>query len=101
MNTGFRRLRRRDFPILLTTGRRATTKNFSLTYTDAVSGCAAVVGKKIAKTAVKRHLLKRRILAVCRAGVPPAKGCVVFARKGAETLSYKNIEDEIHTLFVS
>ncbi|OYV83804.1 MAG: hypothetical protein B7X04_02710 [Parcubacteria group bacterium 21-54-25] len=95
----FRRLRRRDLTYLLSIGNRSNSKHLSLVYANSVSGCAVVVSKKIAKTSVQRHRLKRQLFAVCRASTLPTKSLVLFARKGAETLTYKDLFEETNTLF--
>lgn len=60
-------------------------------------GYAAVVSKKTAALATKRHLLKRRILAALRTLALPG-ALVVFAKEGAPALSYADIRQELATL---
>lgn len=56
------------------------------------------VSKKELKTAVKRNLLKRRVLSVLRKIQPqlnPGFNCVFFLKKGALDLPYQKLQDEI------
>ncbi|HEX8947100.1 MAG TPA: ribonuclease P protein component [Candidatus Paceibacterota bacterium] len=97
MSARRRRLARHDFPALLAAGKRVSSEHFSVVYTGNVSGYAVVVSKKVAKTAVRRHLLKRRIRAILEHTDVP-NGCAIFARSGADTLSFGALETELQTL---
>lgn len=55
-----------------------------------------VLSKGVAKRAVVRNLLKRRIKAVMRPVIEEADtGFVIIVRPGAASLSYKEIEEEL------
>jgi len=91
------RLARADFPTLLKSGKRAFSEHFSIIYSDVVCGYAVIVSKKIIKTAIGRHLIKRRVFSILCANTTP-RGCVVFAQKGAQELSFSKIKKEINLL---
>lgn len=61
-------------------------------------GYVIVISKKIAKTAVKRHKLKRQILSILCKNKPHENAVVIFARRGAEKLSFKEIKKELQTI---
>lgn len=83
-------------------GKRAATRHFSISLTPSPSGRAAVVvSKKVAKKSVDRHLLKRRVLAVLAADLPAQYACIVYARAGSPTLSFKALAAEIQELLSS
>ena len=53
-----------------------------------------VVSKAVAKSSVARHKLKRRVIeALKRSSLPPS--LIVYARKGASTLTYAALRAEI------
>jgi ribonuclease P protein component len=56
---------------------------------------AVVVAKAVAKRSVDRHLLKRRILSVLRPYFSEGRYVVVYAKKGALTLSFKALKEEL------
>lgn len=91
------RLARIDFSALLKSGRRINTLHFSLLYSPTVSGYAVVVSKKVIKTAVGRHKIKRRVQSILNT-VTSSYGYVIFARKGVNTLSFFEIQEELGTL---
>lgn len=81
--------------------KRAQSAHFSLSFRPAepsTGGCAAVISKKVAKYAVSRHLLKRRIYAVLRPFCTDAQAIVVYARPGAPTLPFSDIQEELTQL---
>ncbi len=78
-------------------GVRANIKHFSIVYKKDLSGHAVVVSKKVAKKAVIRHRIKRRVRAVLRE-ICVSEGCIIFARTGADVLDYKKIYSEIQEL---
>jgi ribonuclease P protein component len=56
------------------------------------------VSKKEVKTAVKRNLLKRRVLSILREIEPKINSgfiCLFFLKKGALDISYQQLQDEI------
>jgi ribonuclease P protein component len=60
-----------------------------------VGKIAVVVDTKISKKAVERNLVKRRIRAALREIGAPAGELIVRALKGAETLSYPELRDQL------
>lgn len=91
------RLARENFQTLLKVGRRISSKHFSITYSKSIKGCAVVVGKKIIKTSVGRHKIKRRVKYMLNM-LEINYGCVIFAKKGASLLSFSDLKEEISTL---
>ena len=83
----------------------STSTHFSLRFrkkNQETSGFSVVVSKKIEKTAVRRNLLKRRVYEAIQKLLPHQTEVVqgvVFAKKGSNKLSFKEIEEEIKTLF--
>jgi ribonuclease P protein component len=88
------RLAREDFPAALKGGRRLNTEHFSIVFSHTTRGYAVVVAKEVARLSVTRHRLKRQINAALRACELPS-GLIVFARKGAPTLSPAALRAEI------
>ncbi len=78
-------------------GVRATIKHFSIIYSNDYSGHAIIVSKKVAKKAITRHRIKRRVRAILR-NIDVSGGCIIFARTGADILDYKNMDSEIKEL---
>jgi ribonuclease P protein component len=81
--------------------RRATSEHFSVVCAasdSAASGCAVVVSKKVSKTSVGRHLLKRRMQAVLKEWYHSSQALIVYARAGANTLPYSVLSDELSAL---
>lgn len=59
-----------------------------------------MVSKKIARLAVTRHRIKRRVLGVLRKlSLPPA--LIVFPRPSVDSVDYQDIETELSTLLSS
>ena len=59
---------------------------------------SVVVSKKVARTAVSRNRLRRRVYAVLAEALPRMRAPLrasIYAKKGAETLSYPDIKKEI------
>lgn len=79
---------------------RVSSTHLSVTYKKNASpeGFAVVVSKKVAPLSVKRHLLKRRILSVVRAWSEKEFACIVYARAGADKLSYTALKTELADL---
>ena len=97
------RLSRRGFVAASgdSTAKRATSPHFSATSSqmpDGNGGCAVVVSKKVAKSAVARHLLKRRTRATLQSWCSPTHGLIVYARAGSSVLTFQQIEEEINQL---
>lgn len=77
------------------------SRSVSGTYVSVVfgesraGGCAAVVSKKVAKGAMRRHLVKRRILSVVKPYCTHSRYLVVYAKMGADTVSFKELSSEL------
>ncbi len=93
------RLARANFSVLLRSGKRLTTQHFYILYSYSIKGYAVVVSKKVSKTSVGRHKLKRRIQSILN-NITPSSGYVIFARNGANTLSFLEIKKELDTLLI-
>lgn len=92
------RLSRASFPGRAQ-GARASSEAFSLVSGPShEGGCAAVVGKAVARRSVDRHLLKRRMLAVMRPFCAPGRYLVVYARGPAAALPYRALAAELSGL---
>lgn len=92
------RLSRTSFPSR-STGNRASSPSFTAVFgVSKEGGCAAVVGKAVARRAVARHLLKRRIFAIIRPWCRTDRFLVVHARSSAASLSYKELAAELTEL---
>ncbi len=59
-----------------------------------------VIGKKVAKLSVFRHLLKRRMASVIAPHCLPTRILIVYARPGAPTLDFPAIQKELGDLLV-
>lgn len=57
-----------------------------------------VVSKKVSKSSVDRHQLKRRIKAVIKPWCTPGRVLIVHARTGAATLPFPELEAELTEL---
>ena len=93
------------FKKVLEEGRTIHSPHFSLrlvpSHNTLPSRFSISVSKKVIKTAVARNKLKRRILACVELFYPRITGSylgVVFSKKGAEALEYKEIQKEIISL---
>ena len=95
------RLSRREFPD--TRGlKRASSDHFSISYGESPKGGAAVViSKKVARLAVSRHLLKRRIMSVIRPYMHEKLALVVHTRPGAASIPFPELKDELNSLLRS
>jgi ribonuclease P protein component len=83
-------------------GKRAVSAHFSVTAAKSEEGrAAAVISKKVARRAVDRHLLKRRMLAVAAPHVRAGRSFVIYARAGSLTLSYAALKRELETLLTT
>jgi len=90
------RLSRRDFSTLLKKGRRCDFQYFSLIYRNAPEmKCGIVVSKKVAKNAIKRNLLRRRmyyVLGECK-DVFFEKHVIFITKKDTETLPFPKLKE--------
>ena len=59
---------------------------------------AIVVSKKVARLAVTRHLLKRRITAVLKDVPADGRSIVVYAKAGSASLPFKELSQELSGL---
>lgn len=83
----------------LSTGKRAHVAHFSVVARPSNEArAAAVVSKKVAKKAVDRHLVKRRMIEALKPHLRGNRSFVVYARAGAPTLSFRALKEEIDTL---
>lgn len=94
-----RRVSRRGFEKVLSMGRTYHSSHFSIRIYEADKGkFATVVSKKVALRAVDRNKLRRRVYAALQSLIldPTASPTiVVFAKKGASALRFKDIVAEI------
>ena len=80
-------------------GKRLVAPHFSISYGKGVGQAAVVVSKKVARTSVARHLLKRRVMDIASPRTGKGVSFIVYARKGATELSFKAIKAELEPLF--
>ena len=79
--------------------KRVASPHFSLSVREAEKGgCAVVIGKKVAKLSVSRHLLRRRVLSLLPPWYSPTRVVIVFARPGSKELDYPTLSEEINAL---
>ena len=91
------RLPRATFPAVLKGGRRLSSLHFTAIISKEAKGYAVVVSKKVARLAVTRHRIKRRVLAVLKTlPLPPA--LIIFPTSSAHSVSYQDIKTEIADL---
>lgn len=77
---------------------RVTSPHFSVSVREGTPGVAAIISKKVEKTSVGRHRLKRRMLAAAVPHIPAEAQVFIYARAGASLLPYAVLEAELHTL---
>lgn len=100
-----RRLPRAQFTTHVTTGRRYHSPHLTISYTPTTTPAqaAVVVSKKVAKSAVARNRLRRRLYAAL-ASSPVYQGTgvyVIMAKAGAATSSRLAIRTECLDLLAS
>ena len=103
---GRRALSRSDFSLISgdRSSKRAASTHFSVTYSSQGSGLAVVVSKKVAKSAVERHLIKRRIreaahaVANREAVVQSYGALIIYARTGVGARPFAEIQAELTPL---
>jgi ribonuclease P protein component len=78
--------------------KRAVSTHFSITVSKKGVGSAVVVSKKVAKSSVERHLLKRRVREAVAPWNSDAYALIVYARAGAGSLPYSAIVSELSPL---
>lgn len=94
------RLTRASFPDTRTS-KRVIGDHLSISYgaaTPAKAGVSVVISKKVAKTAVARHLFKRRIMEIVRSELSNQQYLIIYARTGAAELSFSKLSMELYTL---
>lgn len=57
-----------------------------------------MVSKKVARRAVARNLLRRRMLELMRAYVSPERYLVVYAKAGSPALTFRAMAEELSSL---
>lgn len=79
---------------------RATSPHFAVSWgpVEGSGGAGVVVTKKVEKSSVKRHVLKRRIREAIRPFASPTHALIVYARPGSQTLSFEDISSELSEL---
>ena len=96
-----KRLARESFPDVAR-GKRAISAHFSITVSKSEEGRAAVVvSKKVAKSSVGRHRLKRQIFEAIKKNVRPGYSFIVYARAGSTTLPFQELSRELGALLDS
>lgn len=80
--------------------KRSASRHFSISYIESapIGGFAVIVSKKVAKSSVERHQLKRRVREIIRSWAEKGRVLIVFARSGATNLPYSEIEAELTPL---
>lgn len=79
---------------------RAQSPHFGVSFgpIEGKGGAGVVVTKKVERSSVKRHVLKRRIREAIRPLVSTTHALIVYARPGSQNLSYQDIESELTAL---
>ncbi len=78
---------------------RAVSPHFSVSIRETeTTGIAAIISKKVEKTSVGRHLLKRRMMGVAREWCATPHAVMIYARTGAGSLPYAELKKELHAL---
>ena len=93
----YKRLPRAQFPVVFKNGRRHTSPHFTAVISHKAQGYAVVIPKKIARLAVTRHRIKRRVLAALRT-IPLPPALLLFPKASVSSVSYEDIKTEIKTL---
>lgn len=96
------RLSRHDFENLADKRnlKRISSPHFSLSFdrTPQAGGCAVVVSKKVEKSSVGRHLLKRRVRAVLKEFCSEDVTLIVYAGQHSPALSFDELSRELQAL---
>ena len=92
-----KRFPRAKFPVAIRTGRRLSSEHFSIVIPKTDEGYAVVVPKKMARLSVKRHQIKRRVLAALRT-IPLPKALIIFPYSSVSSVSYQDIKKELTNL---
>lgn len=93
------RLSRQSFPHTASLNKRQG-KHLTLVYGKATKGggCAVVVSKKISKSAVERHAIKRRLLATLLPSCRNDRFLIIYARTGCAETPRSTLSQELKTL---
>jgi ribonuclease P protein component len=78
--------------------KRATTPHFSIVLSNSGVGSAVVVSKKVAKSSVQRHLIKRRVREILAPWCSDSFGIIAYARAGSAALPYSEMVSELTPL---
>ncbi|CAN5710321.1 hypothetical protein BH11PAT2_BH11PAT2_08670 [soil metagenome] len=85
--------------------KRVHSTHFSLSYgkaeTEGLGGSGVIVPKKAVRSAVARHLLKRRLRAILLPYSTPSRTLIISARAKADTLSFGELQNELSALIGS
>ena len=98
------RLSRENFKEVLTRGRSTAGAHFSFKYQKLRIGekprFSVVISKKVVKTAVGRHLIKRRVYSFLSSALKTKLSLsgIFFARTGVDRLSFKDLTVELEGL---
>jgi ribonuclease P protein component len=68
---------------------------------EPISKAAVVFSKKVAKTAVQRNRVRRRVYAILEnfmQVIPQGKGLVIYGKKEAIGAPFKAIQDDVSTI---
>ena len=101
------RLVRASFGEVFSKGSLVHTSHFlirTLPSPDTACHGAVVVPKRVLKQAIDRHRLKRRVYAVLEKGFAEALqpiDIVVVAKRGAGTLSFSDIQNELASISIN
>lgn len=91
------RLSRAAFPAALARGRRLASPHFSAVVPREGWGYAVVVPKKVAKSSVTRHRIKRRVLGALRVlAAPPA--LILYPRLSVARMPLAELRAELSAL---
>ncbi len=90
------RLSREGFDSLMRS-RRYSSPHFSLSIQEngQYAGLGVVISKKVAKLAVSRHLLKRRISSVLAPFHTDSRALALFAKPGSKELPFSELKSEL------
>ena len=100
-----KRVPRSLFPEVLQKGKVVHGTLFSLRFaqnTQKHNRYSVIVPKTVAKNAVDRNKIRRRIYEICRKGEGTHKKpylYVIYTKKGSALLSYEKLTNEINGLF--
>jgi ribonuclease P protein component len=94
-----KRLQREDFPTV-SSGRRRSSANFSVSASAQAQGYSVVIPKKVMVLSVDRHSLKRRVIGVLK-DIPLPASLVVYPKQSAKGLTHQEMKKELEELILS